>query len=566
MAKPRVSLPPEPADSVQRAALVMLHRLRRRIGKTLGITDETRTEALSSMLVKPTDDTATYWFQLMMSTGMATLGLVLGSVAVVIGAMLVAPLMTPIVELAMAQVVGASMLLLRALIRIVLSVAAVALASMFITLALPFNEPNPEILARTAPTVLDLCVAVFCALTAAFTTARTSSSAASTAAGTAIGISLVPPLCALGFGLGTADADIAAGALLLFTANFSAILLFAGLFFFAVGFRALSPDDMDESALAEGRIGQLAHRLSAVVDRGLKGPHNLMWRAGPPLLLFAAVSAPLTTALKQVSWQVKTRKALNTIVAGDPLLREAINITSTVDPGSLSVRAVIVGDEAAAKRTEEKVTAELAAAAGAVPRVVVRAVPPGNALEEIERAAARRGAAEPLATEQTVAQFMERLTAALGARWPQAVAGPIAAQRVVVGSGGRLEVGVTYWGPPLGDAAEHLLERVLTSDLGTPVDVALVELSRDEVTAALSNALAWYAAAAPLLAKALDVSAANVCLEMPDETSLRTQTTGQWVREQVEAGIADLDASRVTVTAARQWSVKLSETPCSSTR
>ena len=81
---------------------------------------------------------------------------------------------------------------------------------------------------RTSPTALDLLVAVFCAIAAAYAQVRSGSDTTATAAGTAIGIALVPPLCVVGYGLGTRSREIASGAALLFTANLCAILLFAG--------------------------------------------------------------------------------------------------------------------------------------------------------------------------------------------------------------------------------------------------------------------------------------------------------------------------------------------------
>ena len=113
-----------------------------------------------------------YWIQLFLSMGIATLGLVLDSTAVVIGAMLVSPLMGPIIELGMGFAVGSSLLVLQALLRVAISIVVVIAGAAVLVLALPFHEITPEIAMRVAPTALDLLVAIFCALTAAYTTVR----------------------------------------------------------------------------------------------------------------------------------------------------------------------------------------------------------------------------------------------------------------------------------------------------------------------------------------------------------------------------------------------------------
>jgi uncharacterized hydrophobic protein (TIGR00271 family) len=559
------TLPPGAANRGPTAAgLHVLRSLRYQIGAALGVSAQSRENAVASMLTKPPEDTPAYWFQLLMATGMATLGLVLGSSAVVIGAMLVAPLMTPIIELAMSQVVGGSVLMLRSLIRIGASMAAVILVSMLFTLALPFDEANAEILARTSPTALDLCIAVFCALTAAFTTARTTSGAVSTAAGTAIGISLVPPLCVVGYGLGEGDGRIATGALLLFTANFSAIQLFAALFFLAVGFHALPPEEMQRAELTTRRPGRLALKVAETIDRGLRGRHSVMWRLGVPLLFFAAVSAPLTTALRHVAWQVRTRTALNAIASNDIALREAINLTSTIDPEALTVRATIVGDETTARDLEQRVTTQLAAAAGVVPRVVVRAVPPGSSLEKVERAVGRRSASpEPVLTGRTAAAFLaERLAAIIDSRWPAEGVGRPVGRRAAVRADGQIEVLVAHWGPPLGLAAERLLEQALSADVGTLVDVVPSDLPTEPLTERVRDALAWYEAALPAIEKTGAAAGVFVCLDIPPASAVGADRTARWVRAQVQSRVASFDPAHVAIREARQWSLRLSAEPC----
>jgi uncharacterized hydrophobic protein (TIGR00271 family) len=117
--------------------------------------------------------------------------------------MLVAPLMGPIVGLSMGLATGSPFLVLRSAGRVSFSVLVAVGGAALITLLLPFHELNPEISARASPTVLDLITAGFCALAGVYASVRPGSDRTTTAAGTAISVSLVPPLCARGYGIGT---------------------------------------------------------------------------------------------------------------------------------------------------------------------------------------------------------------------------------------------------------------------------------------------------------------------------------------------------------------------------
>src|SRR4029079_1021840 len=92
--------------------------LQHRVAAALGVDEARRMETVVAMLANNARRVPGYWIQLFLATGIATLGLVLDSTAVVIGAMLVSPLMGPIVELGMGFAVGSSMLVLRASIRV----------------------------------------------------------------------------------------------------------------------------------------------------------------------------------------------------------------------------------------------------------------------------------------------------------------------------------------------------------------------------------------------------------------------------------------------------------------
>jgi uncharacterized hydrophobic protein (TIGR00271 family) len=532
---------------------------RRSLGRRFGITEESRTMALESMLRRPEDDAWSYWFQLLTSMGMATLGLVLGSPAVVIGAMLVAPLMTPIIETAMALLVGSSLLLLRSALRVVASVVAVVACAAAITRALPYQEPTAEILARTGPTLLDLGVAVCCALAAAFTTARPFSGAASTAAGTAIGISLVPPLCATGFGVGIGDRAIAEGALLLFTANLSAIMAFAGLFFWLVGYDAMPPEATDDRALGRGAIGGLMLPLARRVDAGLSSRWHLLFRIGPPLALLAAIIVPLDQALQRVAWQVQTTRAVQNLVQADPLLRDAVSTATTVEQGRVEFRAVIVGREDDAARLERNLTTSLAAASGLIPTVAVRAVTAGEAIARRPDAAAGTAA---MTSGPSLSAVAARLDSAVNARWPESAAGHIVARSVGLDGKGHFTLRIAHWGAPPGAVAEGLLEAALASDFGVPVDVTTLSLRREPHAAPVWDAAAWWPEAVALIERSRDVAGVSYCVGVPNATLLRRTPAARPVHEALLRVVGAIDPARVRVTPGREWSLQLREGPC----
>jgi uncharacterized hydrophobic protein (TIGR00271 family) len=179
-----------------------------------------------------------------LSTGIAALGLIQNSPAVVIGAMLVAPLMTPMIGAGLALIQGNTVLTTQAFAAITkgffLALAIGALMG-FGARAIGMLDPGqltPELLARGAPNVLDLVVAYLSGLAAAYALARPSLSGA--LPGVAIAAALVPPIGTVGIALATGTWEIASGAALLFGTNLVAIVLGAASVFRVMGVQARS--------------------------------------------------------------------------------------------------------------------------------------------------------------------------------------------------------------------------------------------------------------------------------------------------------------------------------------
>jgi hypothetical protein len=121
---PASTPPPEP-DGIARRVRAAIEAIQHRVATTLGVDESARTETVVAMLRNNRRRAPGYWIQLTLAMGIATVGLVLNSTAVVIGAMLVSPLMGPIVELGMGFAVGSPLLTLRASLRTFLSIVIV---------------------------------------------------------------------------------------------------------------------------------------------------------------------------------------------------------------------------------------------------------------------------------------------------------------------------------------------------------------------------------------------------------------------------------------------------------
>lgn len=172
---------------------------------------------------------------IIMSAGLASLGLMLNSVAVIIGAMLVAPLMSPLGSLAIGLAVGELDMTRRAAITLVQGTLLAVFISIAFGLLLPQNTPTSEMLSRGTPTLLDAAVALVSGFVAAFALARKEIPVA--LAGVAIAAALMPPVCTIGLGLAFGDMRLATGATLLFVTNITLIVASENLIFLWMGMR-----------------------------------------------------------------------------------------------------------------------------------------------------------------------------------------------------------------------------------------------------------------------------------------------------------------------------------------
>lgn len=209
---------------------------------------------------------------LILAASIATYGLLDDSVAVIIGAMIIAPLMLPIMGVAFSISAG-DKVSLKSTLLVSLGGIFTAIAVGFI-LTLPIHnlfqvENIGQIMVRTSPRLLDLLAALATGFAGAFAMSRHDVS--DTLPGVAIAISLVPPLANAGILLATANYSLAMGSLLLFTTNYLAILLTGAVLFGIMGFSKVAVLDQSVNAKKQSIIISLVLVILITVPLAYNG-------------------------------------------------------------------------------------------------------------------------------------------------------------------------------------------------------------------------------------------------------------------------------------------------------
>ncbi len=176
-----------------------------------------------------------FYLMLALSVVVAVMGLSAGSAAVVIGAMLLAPLMTPVLATAASLAMGLfAKATTAALTVIAASIGSIGLSWALAWAFVPDGPLSPEIIARTRPDIRDLVVALSAGLAGSYATIRPDAS--SSLPGVAVAVALVPPLATVGIALEADQMSYAQGALLLYVTNLAAVITPALLVFIVTGF------------------------------------------------------------------------------------------------------------------------------------------------------------------------------------------------------------------------------------------------------------------------------------------------------------------------------------------
>ncbi len=303
-----------------RFRIVLVTRLRRAFASNLDLTDAHKVQAYEQLCASVSLQDISYWLEVILSAGIATLGLVLNSPAVIIGAMLISPLMGSILSNGLGLATGDIVLWLRSSTNLLLSCLVAIAFAMVLVFFLPFKEMTAEISARTQPTLLDLIVALFSGAVGSVATCNKVKGVAASLPGVAIAVALMPPLCVVGYGLGTylsldsrQGLVVARGGGLLFMTNLVAIIFTAMVVFFLVQFdtkRVREQIQIWRTCDAESRIvmGWLERFPRFFKFRRIGG---LTSRFVLILAALGIISYPLTRSLQQVRQQIAQQQEKN---------------------------------------------------------------------------------------------------------------------------------------------------------------------------------------------------------------------------------------------------------------
>ncbi|WP_088341500.1 DUF389 domain-containing protein [Robiginitalea sediminis] len=205
-------------EAVKKDFKGLLGSVRKFLSELLDIRGNTDQDAAKEAIIADiTFKGHTAWI-LVCSIFIASVGLNANSTAVVIGAMLISPLMGPILGIGMSIAINDIDTLRRSLKNFTVMVVLSVLTAYLFFEFFPLRDESSELLARTAPDIRDVLIAFFGGLALVIARAK-KGTIASVIFGVAIATALMPPLCTVGFGLAISNWDYAAGAMYLFIIN-----------------------------------------------------------------------------------------------------------------------------------------------------------------------------------------------------------------------------------------------------------------------------------------------------------------------------------------------------------
>lgn len=207
---------------------------------------------------EPLRQYSSFFMRLVVAAIIATAGVAADSATTIIGAMLVAPLMSPMLGTALAVAIGRPAKALRAFALTALGMGIAVVVAVGVTAIIPVDvdmSTNTQVLARTSPRLVDLIIALASGFVAALASIR--SDIPDAVPGIAISASIVPPLCVVGAALYEGVFDAAVGAFLLFVTNYVAIQIMGGAVYLIAGLgtRALSVIEGKARSLWYGAVG-----------------------------------------------------------------------------------------------------------------------------------------------------------------------------------------------------------------------------------------------------------------------------------------------------------------------
>ncbi len=283
---------------------------------------------------------------LFLSTVIAAYGVIADSTATVIGAMIIAPLMIPIMATAAGLVIGDMERAGRSFLVVVAGVAGTIGVAWFIGTFLSVSvisfTTNSQITGRVSPSLTDLMIALACGAAGAFAMSR--SDVADSLPGVAISISLVPPLCVVGIGLSGGEWGVAWGAMLLFLTNFLSILLAGGGTLALLGLSAAATKELKTDKRRRAFIFVAIGVLIVAIPLAVTS-----YRVAQESIAEYETRRAALQWLSQTSFEVNRIEAdgnqVDVLITGfgdpPPLPELATNLQSTLDP-RIKVRLKVV--------------------------------------------------------------------------------------------------------------------------------------------------------------------------------------------------------------------------------
>jgi uncharacterized hydrophobic protein (TIGR00271 family) len=222
-----------------------VHLLKKWLRKTAATINH---DSVIKDIAQETDISVGYFFMLTAANLIALSGLITNSAPVIIGAMLISPLMGPILSFGFAFTTGAKKVWRQSVKKIAISIAVTLVVAAFASFLSPMKEITQEMISRTRPNLYDLIIA-FLAGSAGAAALCTKKNYLTVVPGVAIATAVIPPLSVAGFGIGVWNYNLFFGGFFLFFTNFVAITIATGIVFFIYGFRPRMITETDLSKL-----------------------------------------------------------------------------------------------------------------------------------------------------------------------------------------------------------------------------------------------------------------------------------------------------------------------------
>lgn len=252
--------PDQKGKEIQRNVKQTYGSIRSFLDELLNIREDTDRDSTMEAIIKDIPFKGHTAWILIFSIIVASVGLNVSSTAVVIGAMLISPLMGPIVGLGFSVAINDIDTMRRSLVNLGVMVGLSLITAFLYFKLSPLTELTPELEARTYPTILDVLVAIFGGL--ALIIAKTKKGTIITViSGVAIATALMPPLCTAGYGLAVWNLGYFGGAMYLFTIN----AIFIALSTFVVSKILKFPLVKYANSIRRKRIAQIASTIAVIV-------------------------------------------------------------------------------------------------------------------------------------------------------------------------------------------------------------------------------------------------------------------------------------------------------------